>query len=165
MAGAQSAAERRTRPPRHATHKPERGFTLVELIGIIAIVGILAAVAAPRFFSANAFQARGYEDGARGFIRYAQKLAIARRGSVYVHVTSSGLTLCVTQATPCGSALPGPDGTTPFEIALPARVTQSPAAAVLGFDARGRPSAGLTLTITGEGARVLTVEAETGYVH
>jgi len=142
-----------------------QGFTLVELIGVIAIAGILLAVAVPRFFNANTFEARGYEDGARAFIRYAQKLAIARHGSVYVHVTSTGLTLCATQSTPCSSGLPGPDGDNPFEIDLPSQVTQSPAAAVLGFDAQGRPDAGLAITITGEQARVLTVEAETGYVH
>ncbi|MEW6676825.1 MAG: prepilin-type N-terminal cleavage/methylation domain-containing protein [Pseudomonadota bacterium] len=144
---------------------PQSGFTLVELIGIIAIAGILLAVAAPRFFSASTFEARGYEDGARAFIRYAQKVAIARHGTVYVHVTGTGLTLCASQATPCSSGLPGPDGDSPFQLILPSQVTQSPTSAVLAFDAQGRPDAGLAITLTGTQARVLTVEAETGYVH
>lgn len=143
------------------------GFTLVELVGIIAILGILLAVAAPRFFNPDTFAARGYEDGARAFLRYAQKLAVARHGEVHVHVGGGGLTLCAGPTPPCSGAqrLPGPDGQVPFELRLPARVSQSPTQAVLGFDARGRPSAALTLTISGEVVRVVRVEAETGYVH
>jgi hypothetical protein len=43
-------------------------------------------VAAPRFFSASTFASRGYFDAASGFLRYAQKLAIARHGGIVVLV-------------------------------------------------------------------------------
>lgn len=71
-----------------------KGFTLVELIGVIVIAGILATVAAPRFFSAATFASRGYADAAAAFLRHTQKLAIARHGGVSVAVGSDGLTLC-----------------------------------------------------------------------
>lgn len=144
-----------------------QGFTLVELIGVIAIAGILAAVAAPRFFNAATFSSRGYFDAASGFLRYAQKLAIARHGNVAVLVSASGLTLCRVATAPCPAAdqIPGPDGSTPFQALVPNGVSLAGSVASFSFDAQGRPSAAAVLTITGDTVRTLGVEAETGYVH
>jgi MSHA pilin protein MshC len=144
-----------------------KGFTLVELIGVIAIAGILAAVAAPRFFNSATFASRGYFDAAAGFLRYAQKLAIARHGNVAVLVDAAGLTLCGAAVTPCSAAnqIPGPDGATPFQARVPNGVSLTGNIASLSFDAQGRPNTSLSLTISGDQTRTLTVEAETGYVH
>ncbi len=146
---------------------PAKGFTLVELIGVIAIAGILAAVAAPRFFNTATFASRGYYDAASGFLRYAQKLAIARHGNVAVLVGADGLTLCRVTTAPCPAAdqIAGPDGTQPFQVLLPNGVSQSGNVASFSFDAQGRPNSGVTLSIGGDQTRTLTVEAETGYVH
>ena len=151
------------------------GFTLVELIGVIAIAGILAAVAAPRFFSASTFESRGYFDAASGFLRYAQKLAIARHQAVTVQIASDGLGLCSTAGNPCADAnpWPAPSGEeSPYRLDVPNGISLSAnsdgsAISSFSFDARGRPSTSqhITLTITGDSARALTVEAETGYVH
>ncbi|MEM7540254.1 MAG: prepilin-type N-terminal cleavage/methylation domain-containing protein [Pseudomonadota bacterium] len=53
------------------------GYTLIELIAVIVILGILAVFAAPRFVTTSAFEQRGYEEEILSFVRYAHKLAIA----------------------------------------------------------------------------------------
>src|SRR5450759_481254 len=82
----------------------QRGFSLVELIMVMVIIGILAAVAAPRFFNANVFQSRGFADQVQASLRYAQKEAIAQHRNVCVAMTASDITLKIASVSGAGSA-------------------------------------------------------------
>lgn len=52
-----------------------RGFTLIELIMVIVIIGALAAVAMPRFFDMRGDAERAAIDGFVGALRSAQQIA------------------------------------------------------------------------------------------
>jgi MSHA pilin protein MshC len=151
----------------------QSGFTIVELITVIVIVGILAVAALPRFFDQNVFESRGFYDQVVATLRFAQKAAIAQHRFVCVAFTSNSVRLTYdatapsanyTLATCPGTPLTSPSGVTPYTItSTNASFTSVPAD--FSFTALGRPGAVVpNINITGY-ATPITVEAETGYVH
>jgi MSHA pilin protein MshC len=136
------------------------GFTLVELVMAMVIIGILAAVAAPRFFDNSVFQSRGFSDQVKATLRYAQKAAIAQHRFVCAAVASNSITLSLGATNTCGTPLALSDGSTMLNA--PSGITATPAN--FKFDVLGRPSAAQSITITGATGAII-VEAETGYVH
>ncbi len=140
-----------------------RGFTLVELILALAIMGILAVYVLPRFFTVSVYQERGFADQVQAVLRYAQKAAIAQHRVVCAAYTASParLALSITVNTSCDTALNVPAGSVSY-IEAPTGVAFSMTPATVTFDALGRPNAAASVTV---GAATITIEAETGYAH
>lgn len=145
----------------------QRGFTLIELVTVMIIVGILAVAVVPRFFGTNIFQSRGFADQVQASLRYAQKEAIAQRSNVCVTLAASTITLTIANASgaavPCTVNLPFPSGGN--SITAPSGVTLSSSpSATFNFDALGRTATAQTISVSGATDNIV-VEAETGYVH
>lgn len=70
------------------------GFTMIELITVIVLMGILGAIGASRFFDNTVFESRAYADQVKSLIRYAQKLAISQNRPVYVSTEATRFAVC-----------------------------------------------------------------------
>jgi len=158
--------------------KTRRGFTLGELIIVMVITSVLAAVAIPRVFDQSGFAARGARDFVGSALRYAQKSAIAMRRNVCVTVGTTSVTMTYALAAGSGQACSGaativnPATNQAFASKVYDQGATVAAATSITFDALGRPlSAALaplatTTSITVNGyATPVSVEPETGYVH
>lgn len=141
----------------------QRGFTLVELVMTLVIVGIISAVAIPRFFDTNVFQSSGFADQVQASLRYAQKVAIAQRRFVCVTIAGNSLSLATGATAACGTQLPSLSGGGNYVINAPSGVTVTDAS--FNFNALGSSSAGVTVGVAGDITRNIIVETGTGYVH
>lgn len=164
-----------------------RGFTLVELIMVMIMVGVLAVFALPRFFDRLTFDELAFHDQTKSMLRYAQKLAVAQNRSVFVRLNGSSVALCYDSG--CSSHVAPPSGRGSgaaacgndadwFCEAPPSGVTYSSPNTLFYFSAHGKPynpgdtvlnstfTTQLAITITSSGStRVIYVEQETGHVH
>jgi len=145
-----------------------RGFTMVELIVTLILVGILAVSVLPRFDLLRGYDAIGYRDALRATLEYARKAAVAQRRNVQVVVAANSISAQIASDVPEGSNaavfdrplnLPGKNTHT---LAAPTGVTVSPTATIV-FDPLGRPSLGGVFSVTGAGD--VTLVAETGHVY
>jgi MSHA pilin protein MshC len=149
----------------------EHGFTIVELVAVMVITGIIAAIAAPRFIGVDAFDARGSYGTLVSALRYAQKTAIAQRRNIFVNVNTTTRVVCLGYTNNCSSAVIDPSTQAAYSKTLSNNVTIGASTSPIGFDGLGRPIPNTTATFTiqntvvpGESMRTITVEAETGYV-
>lgn len=160
------------------------GFTLIELVTVMALVAILAFVAIPRFAD-RTFEERGFRDAAKAAVQHARHVAVASRRFVCVNVTPGTkpvgiVALKMDIADPEGHgaavscttdiALPTPDRNCAAtnQVCAPTGVTLGGSNVI--FDALGRsvtaPNvvAATVLSITVSGQDPITVRPETGYI-
>ena len=135
------------------------GFTLVELVVIITLLGILSAVALPKFFNLDIYRTRAAYDEVANAVRYAQKLAVASGCDVQVQIFNNGYALQQHQAS-CSSNPFVNITDHPMTNNTFSDVNLSPTINFV-FDSMGRSSSALTINV---GSKNFTVIAETGYV-
>jgi MSHA pilin protein MshC len=147
-----------------------QGFTLIELVTVIVIGGILAAVAGPRFFTQTGYSQRGYTEELGAALRLAQKASVACDCLSQLTLTASTYALAqqAVSGNTCNPSNPtwstpvvGLDGQAVSGTA-PTGITVSPTGAFV-FNGSGglctSPATSLAI-----GTDTITIDATTGYV-
>jgi MSHA pilin protein MshC len=148
-------------------HRRQTGFTMVELVTCIVILGILAAAIGPKFIGNQSFSERGYADEVAAALRYAQAVAVASGCGVAVTLAANNyLALQPANGPPAcnggwNRAVTLVDGGT-LTGAAPNGVVLAPAAQIV-FNAQGRIVGNPPLVFSAGGFN-LSVEAVSGLV-
>jgi MSHA pilin protein MshC len=156
--------------PLRAPFPRAAGYTLVELVVVMAVAGILAAYVAPRFWNQQSFSDRGYADELAAALRFTQKAAVISgcpaqlilQASSYsaAQQAASGNT-CNAADTSWSTPLIGADGSA-IQDAAPANTSASPTG-TFQFDTQGRLTvyAGTSITV---GTHTITLTPGTGLI-
>ncbi len=143
-----------------------QGFTLVELVLAVFILGILSALALPKFFDTGAFNERGFYEEVQAAARYGQKLAVSTGCPVRLDIAGSSYTLLRPDLNcndpnfiPLSADHPASSGSL-------AGVSLTSSHSQVVFDPMGRalvtgPPPNVTVTV---GARSFQIIGETGFI-
>ena len=146
------------------------GFTIIELVLVILLLGILSVVAMGRIFDGNQFKARGFFDDTVTAVRFAQKLAVSTGCEVRVRLSATGYELdqpvdiAACTAGVFGDPVDNPaNRSNPYENNQVAGLTVPNETIV--FDARGLAASDALVIMTGPGANYqFSVSSATGLV-
>ena len=158
-------------PRRAALHR--RGFTLVELIAVLLLVGVLATVALPRLDGVFALRGAGWRDQLQAGLLQARTLAQGHRRLVCLTLATGELRLAQASTNPassCDSTLKGADGDARWAFdANAVALGQQPAGRLyfqpdgrITSDGAGSTSVNVMISLAGE--TTLQLFGETGHV-
>jgi MSHA pilin protein MshC len=162
----------------------QKGFTLIELVMVLVLIGILAVFVAPRLGDVTSSKAGAFRDKLRADIRYAQDLAMTwnQRHRVFFNTNPApnpGYAV-VNDANgngtwgEAGEIAPDPAGNGNLNVTLNAGqyagiTVSTPAGGFIEFDSLGAPTVGggvvLTVFANGVAAGTMTITAQTGAVN
>jgi len=158
----------------------QKGFTLIELVMILVLIGILAVFVAPRLPNITASHAISFSDKLRADIRYAQNLAMTRNARYRIYFNSAPSPnpgYAVTDST--AAIVQDPAGGGNLSVTLNAGdytgitgIAMAPLYTFIEFDSLGRPydnagsllAAAVILTIS-PGAVTISITPQTGAVN
>ena len=128
----------------------QRGFTIIELIMVVVLIGILAVSVVPKFTDTSAISLQGGAAMVAADIRYTQELAMSTHAPKTITFTTNDTFYTVVSQT----------------MNLPSRVSIS-SGATFTFNSLGEPTAGggSSVEITAGGStKNITVDSYTGRV-
>ncbi|MFO1224122.1 MAG: prepilin-type N-terminal cleavage/methylation domain-containing protein [Burkholderiaceae bacterium] len=139
-----------------------RGFTTVELLIVLVVAALLAALAVPRLTDRTALQERGARDQLRAMIGHAQRIALTQQREVCVLTTPVQARAVYANAGACLPAAPlrDPAGGAAYTLDMPPGTVLG-GATLLRFNSRGQPVPALDRTLS-VGTLSITVYRETG---
>lgn len=156
-------------PPARWQSPRLRGFTLVELVMVVVLLGLLSIVALPRFGNTEGVRSAVFRDEVVAALRYARTTAISHRRLVCAQVSANAVTLSIAATNPasaCSNALPAPGGDAAFASSGANLINSG--TGTIHFQPAGTvgPAGGgpATFTIGIQGESAITVVGRTGHV-
>ena len=152
--------------------KHESGFTMVELITVMVLLGVLAAIAIPKLMGDNITETAVHGDKVVSALRLAQKTAVAKRRVVCLNTASGTLRVSATPgASTCGVKLDdvednlfaGKDASIGMTGA-PAELRFQPDGSILDGDNAQRSEIRIAITLSGKVQRTIRLDGGTGHV-
>lgn len=137
-----------------------RGFSLIELIAVIVIMGVISFMAVPRFANSDAAAVQSARDQAFSAFFSAQQLAMSRSSAdnpIELVVSANSVDL---REAGSSSKLPGGD----YPFTFPSNVTVTSGTGSYSYDKLGRTTPGQVTFSRGSVSATIIVEAS-GYVH
>jgi prepilin-type N-terminal cleavage/methylation domain-containing protein len=152
---------------------PVRGFTAVELITVLILVGVLAVVAMPRLDAGLSLRGAAWRDQVLAGLMQARSQAQGHRRLVCVTLATGAVRLAIASANPasaCDTVIKGPDGDARWAYdGNGFTLTQSPAGTLyfqpdgrITRDGAGSSAVNVSIALAGETGLQLT--GETGHV-
>lgn len=152
------------RAARPSGRRARAGFSLLELVLVLSIVGALAVFALPRLASAPGVTLSAVASQVAGSVRYAQSLAMSRGQRYRVAFTATSY-----QITDGGGApivQPMTSGTGPVSVSPATLSGYNPplTAGYVAFDTRGAPYVSPTLPLAAAATILITSGADTASI-
>jgi MSHA pilin protein MshC len=154
--------------------KSYRGFTLVELIITIILIGILATTVAPKFFTSEGYQEYTYRADIINKLRAIQLRAMQQTDGSKCHqvlIDTKKLGLPDQACKTSSSAFTSDWQASTTDVAIEGNhdVSLSASEDRILFDSLGKPddacvASGCTITVIGSESLVIKIESE-GYIH
>ncbi len=156
-----------------ALRRRQRGFTAVEMITVLVLVGVLAVVAMPRMDAGLSLRGAAWRDQVQAGLMQARSQAQGHRRLVCLTLATGELRLAIASANPasaCNTTVNGADGDARWAYdGNGFALLQSPAGTLyfqpdgrVTGDGAGSSAVNVSITLSGEAALQLT--GETGHV-
>ena len=145
--------------------RSSRGFTMIELIVVICVMGIMATLAMTRSVDRVSLHEIGFRDQLKSMLRHARKLAITQQRNVCVVLGAGQASAVYAPGAVCNPAMPiaEPGNSSAFVLAVPPGVVLAGPAAVQ-FNSTGQPVPNNNQVIS-VGAQAFTISRETGIAY
>jgi prepilin-type N-terminal cleavage/methylation domain-containing protein len=146
------------------TPADSKGFTMIEIISVLIIIGILSAVTVSKMTSTDVYHVVMETETLKGHLRYAQIRAMSHNQSWGISLGTNSYTLQKDGAA-APVNLPNEDSAT---HTLSNGVSLTPGGQTISFDDFGSPgNADIVSTLSRQGshARTITITQKTGFIY